>query len=130
MNPVISNGERDFAEETRVPGRQRHGVERHSRRASASVEVRPSEKNPEEIIVTGPCPRCSDLTMHVEPVIVFSGLVGDAGRAGQGRHPGSDDPGGGGGPGKGRRGDLRAWHNPRRRTGRKSRPRGFLGSGR
>lgn len=46
---------------------------------TASVEVRPSEKNPEEIIVTGPCPRCSDLTMHIEPVIVFSGLVGDPG---------------------------------------------------
>jgi hypothetical protein len=40
---------------------------------TARVTLRPSERAPDEIEVSGPCPRCGHETMYIEPLVLVSG---------------------------------------------------------
>jgi hypothetical protein len=45
---------------------------------TAQVEIRPNEQSPEAIIISGTCPRCNDLTVQIEPIIIYSGFRSNA----------------------------------------------------
>ncbi|WP_298462587.1 hypothetical protein [uncultured Cellulomonas sp.] len=51
---------------------------------SATVDLDPDEDDPMAIIVTGPCPRCTHESAHVEPLLLYSNLQDRL------RSPGSD----------------------------------------
>jgi hypothetical protein len=44
--------------------------------STATVEVVPDQVQPEQLLVTGDCPRCGHATVWREPLVKFAGLKG------------------------------------------------------
>lgn len=45
--------------------------------STASVELVPNQVRPEQLLITGDCPRCGHATVWREPLVKFAGLNGN-----------------------------------------------------